>query len=169
MLPSGAPRIDAFPGLTVSAIQTRPFSRGEVRISSPDPRERGTIDANYLSDPRDIEVLTRGTERIREIMQQPAIAKRVVAEVEPGPDVRSPEALERHLREDCQTVYHPVGTCRMGSDPDAVLDPQLRVRGVRGLRVIDASVMPVICSGNTVAASMMIGEKGADLTLADAT
>jgi choline dehydrogenase len=169
MLPSGAPRIDEFPGMTVSAIQTRPFSRGEVRISSPDPRVRGTIDTQYLSDPRDIEVLTRGTERIREIMQQPAIADRVAAEVEPGPDTRSPEALERHLREDCQTVYHPVGTCRMGSDPDAVLDPDLRVRGVRGLRVLDASVMPVICSGNTVAASMMIGEKGADLTLADAT
>ena len=109
----------------------------------------------------------RGTQRIREIMRQPAIAGRVAKEVEPGADVTSPEALERHLRGGCQTVYHPVGTCRMGSDPDAVLDPGLRVRGVRGLRVIDASVMPVICSGNTVAASMMIGEKGADLTLAD--
>jgi choline dehydrogenase len=168
MLPSGAARIDDFPGMTVSAIQTRPFSRGEVRISSPDPKERGTIDVNYLSDPRDIVVLTRGTERIREIVRQPAIADRVAQEREPGAEVVSPEDLERHLREDCQTVYHPVGTCRMGSDPEAVLDPQLRVRGVRGLRVIDASVMPVICSGNTVAAAMMIGEKGADLALADA-
>jgi choline dehydrogenase len=169
LLPSGAPRIDDFPGMTVSAIQTRPFSRGEVRISSPDPRQRGAIDTNYLSDPRDIGVLTRGTQRIREIMQQPAIADRVTAEIEPGPDVTSPEALEQHLRQDCQTVYHPVGTCRMGSDSDAVLDPQLRVRGVSGLRVVDASVMPVISSGNTVAASMIIGEKGADLTLVDAT
>jgi choline dehydrogenase len=168
MLPSGAPSIDDFPGMTVSAIQTRPFSRGEVRISSPDPKERGTIDANYLSDPRDIEVLTRGIERIREIMRQPAIADRLAEEVEPGADATSPEALEHHLRSDCQTVYHPVGTCRMGSDPEAVLDPELRVRGVLGLRVIDASVMPVICSGNTVAAAMMIGEKGADLTLANA-
>ena len=168
LLPSGAATIDAFPGMTVSAIQTRPFSRGEVRIPSADPRERGTIDVNYLSDPRDIDVLTRGTERIREIMGQPALADRVVKEVEPGSDVTSPDAIERHLRADCQTVYHPVGTCRMGSDPEAVLDPALRVRGVRGLRVIDASVMPAICSGNTVAAAMMIGEKGADLTLADA-
>jgi choline dehydrogenase len=168
MLPSGAPRLDRFPGMTVSAIQTRPYSRGEVRIGSPDPKQRGTIDANYLSDPRDIQVLSRGIERIRSIMQQPAIADRVEEEAHPGPDVRSPEALEQYLRSQCQTVYHPVGTCRMGSDPDAVLDPQLRVRGVSGLRVIDASVMPVICSGNTVAASMMIGEKGADLTLADA-
>jgi choline dehydrogenase len=168
MLPTGALRIDDFPGLTVSAIQTHPFSRGEVRIASPDPKQRGSIDTHYLSDPRDIEVLSRGTQRIREIMRQPAIADRVVEEFEPGAGISSPEALERHLRQDCQTVYHPVGTCRMGSDPDAVLDPQLRVRGVRGLRVIDASVMPVISSGNTVAASMMIGEKGADLTLADA-
>jgi choline dehydrogenase len=168
ILPSGAPKLHDFPGMTVSAIQTRPFSRGGLRISSPDPRERGTIDANYLSDPRDIQVLTLGIERIREIMQQPAIADRVVEEIEPGVDVTTPEAIEQHLREACQTVYHPVGTCRMGSDPDAVLDPELRVRGVRGLRVVDASVMPVICSGNTVAASMMIGEKGADLTLADA-
>jgi len=167
MLPSGAVRLDDFPGMTVSAIQTRPFSRGEVRISSPDPKERGTIDANYLSDPRDIHVLCRGIERIRGIMKQPAIADRVEEEVEPGPGISAPDSLEQHLREGCQTVYHPVGTCRMGSDADAVLDPELRVRGVRGLRVIDASVMPVICSGNTVAASMMIGEKGADLTLAD--
>jgi choline dehydrogenase len=168
MLRSGAPRIDDFPGMTVSAIQTRPFSRGEVRISSGDPHERGSIDTNYLSDPRDLEVLMRGMERIRAIMRQPAIAERVAEEAEPGPSTTSAEALEAYLRHDCQTVYHPVGSCRMGSDPDAVLDPQLRVRGVRGLRVIDASVMPVICSGNTVAASMMIGEKGADLTLADA-
>ena len=165
---SGAPTIHSFPGMTVSAIQTRPFSRGEVRIRSGDPRERGTIDANYLSDPRDIQVLTRGMARIREIMRQPAIADRVAEEFEPGADVTSAEAIEHHLREGCQTVYHPVGTCRMGSDPEAVLDPELRVRGVRGLRVIDASVMPVISSGNTVAASMMIGEKGADLVLADA-
>jgi len=168
ILPSGAPKIDDFPGMTVSAIQTHPYSRGEVRIRSRDPHEDGTIDANYLSDPRDIAIFARGLARIRGIMQQPAIADRVVEEVEPGADVTSPEALEHHLRTECQTVYHPVGTCRMGADADAVLDPALRVRGVQGLRVIDASVMPVISSGNTVAPAMMIGEKGADLTLADA-
>jgi choline dehydrogenase len=168
ILPSGAPKIDDFPGMTVSAIQTHPYSRGEVRIRSRDPHEDGTIDANYLGDPRDIAILARGLARIRGIMRQPAIADRVVEEVEPGADVTSPEALEHHLRTECQTVYHPVGTCRMGADADAVLDPALRVRGVQGLRVIDASVMPVISSGNTVAPAMMIGEKGADLTLADA-
>jgi choline dehydrogenase len=168
MSPAGAPLIDEFPGITVSAIQTRPFSRGEVKISSPDPKERGTIDANYLSDERDVGVLIKGMERIRQIMQQPVIARQVAGEVEPGSAVKSSEALEEHLRAGSQTVYHPVGTCRMGSDTDAVVDPELRVRGVQGLRVIDASVMPVISSGNTVAATIMIAEKGADLTLADA-
>ncbi len=168
MSPAGAILLHDFPGMAVSAIQTRPYSRGQVRITSPDPKERGTIDANYLSDPRDVQVLTRGMQRIREIMQQPAIAERVVEEVEPGPGTTSPEDFEQYLRSHCETVYHPVGTCRMGSDADAPLDPQLRVRGLRGLRVIDASVMPTICSGNTVAAAMMIGEKGADLVLTDA-
>jgi choline dehydrogenase len=167
MSKKGVPLIHDFPGMAVSAIQTRPFSRGEVRLRSGDPREPSRIDPKYLSDPRDVRVLTRGIERIRAIMAQPAIAGRVAEEVEPGPEVTSPEAIEAYLRSHCETVYHPAGTCRMGSDPDAVLDPELRVRGVRGLRVIDASVMPTIVSGNTVAASMMIGEKGADLTLAD--
>jgi choline dehydrogenase len=169
MSPAGAPLIDKFPGITVSAIQTRPFSRGAVRISSPDPKQRGTIDTNYLSDERDVGILIKGMERIREIMQQPVIAQQVAEEVEPGSATTSSEALEEHLRTGTQTVYHPVGTCRMGSEESAVLDPQLRVRGVQGLRVIDASVMPVISSGNTVAATIMIAEKGADLTLADAS
>jgi choline dehydrogenase len=168
MSPRGVPVLHDFPGMAVSAIQTRPFSRGEVRITSADPREPSRIDPKYLSDPRDIEVLRRGIQRIRAIMAEPAIASRVAAEIEPGPDVTSDAALEQYLRHHCETVYHPAGTCRMGSDPESVLDPALRVRGVRDLRVIDASVMPMICSGNTVAAAMMIGEKGADVTLADA-
>jgi choline dehydrogenase len=169
MTPAGAPLIDDFPGITVSAIPVRPFSRGEVRISSPDPKKRGTIDVNYLSNQRDITVMIKGMARARAVMQQPVIAQRVAEEVEPGSAHASADALEEYLRASSQTVYHPVGTCRMGSDDKAVLDPQLRVRGVQGLRVIDASVMPVICSGNTVAATIMIAEKGADLTLADAT
>ena len=165
--PDGSPELHKFPGLAVSAIQTRPFSRGEVMINSADPLEDAVINPAYLSDPRDIEVLTRGMRQIRQLMSQPAIASRVVDEMEPGTDCASDEAFEDHLRNHCQTVYHPVGTCRMGSDEASVLDPRLRVRGVTGLRVVDASVMPVICSGNTVAASMMIGEKGADLILED--
>ena len=101
-------------------------------------------------------------------MEQPAIARHVVEELEPGPSVTTKNELGKYLRETAATVYHPVGTCRMGSDDAAVLDPQLRVRGVDGLRVIDASVMPKIISGNTNAPSIMIGEKGSDLVLADA-
>lgn len=157
------PGIDSWPGMTVSAIQTRPFSRGEVKITSADPAIRAQVDMNYLSDYRDIEALSSGIRQIREIMQEPEIAQHLVEELEPGPDATSDTALEKHLRETASTVYHPAGTCRMGGDELAVLDPQLRVRGVGGLRVVDCSVMPVITSGNTNAPAIMIGEKGADL------
>lgn len=158
--------IDDFAAITVSAIQTRPFSRGRYRITGAEA-VKGALDMGYLSDPRDAEILASGMMRIREIMQQPAIAKRIREEVEPGPGIASIEALQTHLRGAASTVYHPVGSCRMGSDAGAVVDPELRVRGVAGLRVADSSIMPVIPSGNTNAPSMMIGEKGADLILAD--
>ncbi len=164
----GEIRVDSFPGITVSAINTRPSSRGEVKIQSADPSERAGIHTNYLSDDRDIELLTAGMRRVREIMKQPAIAKRVVAELEPGPACTSADDLEKYLRATTSTVYHPVGTCRMGADDAAVLDPQLKLRGVEGVRVIDASIMPTITSGNPNAPCIMIGEKGADLVLADA-
>jgi choline dehydrogenase len=162
---NGAPQIDPIPAITASAIQTRPFTRGEYRISSADPRERGNIDINYLSDYRDIEVLAKGMKRIRQIMGQAAIRQYVAEEVEPGAGADSIDVLERYLRSTSGTVYHPAGTCRMGADDRAVLDPRLRVRGVHGLRVVDASIMPVITSGNTNAPVIMIGEKAADLIL----
>ncbi len=164
----GAPVVDPFPGITVSAINTRPSSRGEVQIQSADPKERARIHTNYLSNQRDIELLTTGLRRVREIMKQPAIARHVVGELEPGPACTSADDLEQYLRATASTVYHPVGTCRMGSDEAAVLDPRLRLRGVEGVRVIDASVMPTITSANPNAPCIMIGEKGADLVLADA-
>jgi choline dehydrogenase len=105
--------------------------------------------------------------RIREIMRQPAIASLLSAEIEPGPQVCSRQALEQYLRSTAGTVWHPAGTCRMGADDRSVLDPQLRVRGIEGLRVADASVMPVITSGNTNAPTIMIGEKAADMILMD--
>ncbi len=160
---AAGPGIDPWPGMTVSAIQTRPFSRGEVKITSADPGVRAEVNMNYLSDHRDIEALSSGMRRIREIMQEPVIAQHVTEELEPGPDATSDVALEKHLRNTASTVYHPAGTCRMGADEHAVLDPHLRVRGTDGLRVIDCSVMPVITSGNTNAPTIMIGEKGADL------
>ncbi len=160
--------VDSFPGITVSAINTRPSSRGEVKIQSANPRERARIHTNYLSDHRDIELLTAGMRRVREIMKQTAIARRIVSELEPGPACTAADDLEKYLRATTSTVYHPVGTCRMGTDEAAVLDPQLRLRGVDGLRVIDASIMPTITSANPNAPCIMIGEKGADLVLADA-
>lgn len=167
VLGNGVVEIDEIPAITVSAIQTRPFSRGEVRVTSADPRKRSSIDCNYLSDERDIEVMLRGMERIREIVRQPAIASRIAEEIEPGAAATTTEMLTQYLRVSAGTVYHPAGTCRMGSDERAVLDPRLRVRGVDGLRVIDASVMPTITSGNTNAPTIMIAEKGAEMVLAD--
>ncbi|PKP72055.1 MAG: choline dehydrogenase [Alphaproteobacteria bacterium HGW-Alphaproteobacteria-5] len=169
MKANGVIGIDDFPGMTVSAIQTRPFSRGAVRIESADPRVRAKIHIDYLSDERDVATLSKGMAHIREIMTQPEIARHVVEEVEPGADQSSRAALEHHLRTTASTVYHPVGTCRMGADAGAVLDPELRVRGAEGLRVIDASIMPVITSGNTNAPAIMIGEKGADMVRRAAT
>jgi len=166
--PTGAVAVDSSPGITVSAINVQPFSRGEVKITSADPAARASVFTNYLSDDRDIETLTNGIAKLREIMRQPAIEPLITKELEPGPATTSPQDIEAYLRRAASTVYHPVGTCRMGSDQRAVLDPRLRVCGVDGLRVIDASVMPKIISGNTNAPSIMIGEKGAELVLADA-
>jgi choline dehydrogenase-like flavoprotein len=164
---SGEVVIDEVPAITSSVIQTRPFSRGEFRITSADPAQRGEIHINYLSDSRDVETLIKGMEHIRKIMSQPVIADLVEEEIEPGIQSNSLEQLGHYLRSTAGTVYHPAGTCRMGVDPGAVVDPDLKVNGVSGLRVVDASIMPVITSGNTNAPSIMIGEKGSDLLLKD--
>ena len=166
--PGGAVEIDEVSAITASAIQTRPFSRGDVRIVSSDPSESPIIDANYLSDERDVTALTHGLNFVRNIMLQPAIAPLLAEELEPGSQAASKELLEGYLRRSAGTVYHPAGTCRMGGDDKSVVDPQLRVRGVRQLRVIDCSIMPVITSGNTNAPAIMIGEKGAAMVLSDA-
>lgn len=166
--PGGKIMIDRVAAITASVIQTRPFSRGRIRIQSADPASRPAIDVRYFDDERDIDVLLAGMARIREIMRTPCIATRIDREIEPGAAMQGREQLKQYLRERAGTVYHPAGTCRMGSDEQAVVDPQLRVRGIEGLRVVDASIMPVITSGNTNAPAIMIGEKGADLVLADA-
>jgi choline dehydrogenase len=149
-----------YPGFTVSACQCRPDSRGSVQIRSSDPAVAPTIVTHYLREPRDLRTLVEGLRITREIYRQPAFADRWVEEKLPG-DVD----LEQFARKFGGTVFHPTSTCRMGVDAGAVVDPQLRVRGVQGLRVIDASVMPRLVSSNTNAASIMIGEKGAALVL----
>jgi len=165
VMENGEVAIDDVSAITASAIQTRPFSRGEYKISSSDPRQRGEIDINYLSDERDVEVLAKGMDHIRKIMSQPLIADLVAEEIEPGIEANTKALLDNYLRSMAGTVYHPVGTCRMGVDENAVVDPELKVNGLSSLRVIDASIMPVITSGNTNAPSIMIGEKGSELVL----
>lgn len=159
--------VDDFPAFTASVIQTRPYSRGSLKIQSSDPTQRDLLDINYLSDERDVEALLAGMDQIREVAKQSAIANIIEEESEPGSSANTREVLEKYLRSTAGTVYHPAGSCRMGIDDKAVVDPQLKVKGAEGLRVIDASIMPVISSGNTNAPTIMIAEKGADLILAD--
>jgi choline dehydrogenase len=142
----------------------QPRSRGTVRLASADPTDAPILDPGYLSESADLDVLIEGLEMIREIMAQPSIARHVKLEIEFGPSFKG-QALRDEVLNRATTVYHPVGSCRMGVDDLAVVDPQLRVRGVEGLRVADASIMPTIISGNTNAPSIMIGEKCAELIL----
>jgi choline dehydrogenase len=154
-----------FPGFTAAVTQCRPRSRGTLRIGSTDPGEAPRIEPNYLAAALDREVLVDGLEMARDIFRQRAFSDLYELELRPGPDCRSRAELLAFARRTASTAYHPVGTCRMGSDARSVVDPSLRVRGVDGLRVIDASVMPQIVSGNTNAASIMLGERGASLVL----
>lgn len=154
-----------YSGFTASACQCRPRSRGRLRIASPDPFASPEIETNYLAEPHDRNVLVAGIRMLRDIYHWPAFRGLVDAEVLPGPGCVTDEDLLEFARMRGGTVFHPVGTCRMGSDPGAVVDPGLRVRGVERLRVIDASIMPDMISANTNAAAIMIGERGADLVI----
>ena len=152
------------PGCSVFPTLIYPESRGTVRLASPDATVAPLIDPGYLRAPKDTEVLIEGIAMVREIMAGTGDNK---GEIGPGPSYASEPAMRRELPNYVHSVYHPVGTCRMGadSDPRAVVDPQLRVRGVQGLRVADASIMPSITGGNTNAPSIMIGERAAELML----
>ena len=159
--------LHAYPGFTAAVWQCHPRSRGRLRIRSTDPAEAPTIEPRYLSDDLDQRTLVAGIRMLREIYAQPSFRELFEAEVLPGPDARTDEQLLDFARHAGGTVFHCVGTCRMGvdADPGAVVDPQLRVRGVERLRVVDASVMPTVTSANTNAASLMIGERGARMIL----
>jgi len=157
-----------FAGFSASATQCRPLSRGHVRIGSADPLAPPRIRSNYLVEDHDARTLVAGLKMLREIVAQPAFAALSDGtEYMPGNDLKSDAEIERFARERGGTVFHPSGTCRMGSDDRAVVDARLRVRGVDALRVIDASIMPAMVSTNTNAATIMIGEKGAALMLED--
>lgn len=153
------------PGLTTAPCQIRPESRGTVHLRSPDPAAHPAIRPNYLSDPIDRRTIVEGLKWARKIVEQPAMDPYRGPEIGPGPDVESDDELLAFARAYGTTIYHPVGTCKMGMDAAAVVDPQLRVRGIGHLRVVDASVMPRITSGNTNAPTIMIAEKAADMIL----
>ena len=159
--------IDRLSGFSIGGFRLHPQSRGSIHVRSPDPLEHPGIQPNYLSHPADCTHALALLRLIRRIASQPALKAVIVAEHRPGPTVRDDEALLDYARETGQTAWHTVGTCRMGKADDSVVDARLRVHGVQGLRVIDASVMPTIPSSNTNAPSIMIGEKGADLILED--
>ncbi|HVY17526.1 MAG TPA: GMC family oxidoreductase N-terminal domain-containing protein [Rhodopila sp.] len=154
-------------GMTVAVCPVRPDSRGTIMARSADPAEKAVITPNYLSDPADIRVLTAGMRFSRQIFAQPAIARYSAFETLPGKDVESDDGFLDYARKFGTTIYHPVGTCRMGDGPSAVVDSRLRVHGLEGLRVIDASVMPTLTTGNTNAPTIMIGEKGAAMIRED--
>ena len=140
-----------------------PRSRGSITLRSADPAAKPRILTNSLTEPEDVAALVAGTRLAREIAAAPPFAEVLGREVRPGPDAVTDQDLEDDLRRRVDLLYHPVGTCRIGTDADAVVDPELRVRGVEGLRVIDASVMPTVPSGNTHAPTVAVAERGADL------
>lgn len=155
-------------GVTLNSCHLRPRSRGSVRLASSDPAKAPLIDPNYLSDPHDRAMSIRGLKLTQEIMAQAPLAKYVLAERLPGPDVRTDAEYFDFICEHSKTSHHCAGTCRMGSDPAAVVDPRLRLNGIAGLRVVDNSIMPKVISSNTNAAAIMIGEKAADMIRQDA-
>ena len=150
-------------GVTLNSAYLRPRSRGTVRLASSDPLAAPLIDPNYWADPFDREMSIRGLKLAREIMRQDALKPFVKAERLPGPDVQTEKDYFEYACRHAKTDHHPAGTCRMGIDPDAIVDPELRFNGIEGLRVADASIMPTLVSSNTNAPTIMIAEKAADM------
>jgi len=149
--------------LAIAAVVLRPDSRGSIELQSADPDAKPVIRPGYYSEGGDLDLLVEGVKIARSVTEAGALARICVEESLPGPGVNSDADLEDYVRVTSDTIFHPVGTCKMGTDDQAVVDPQLRVRGVESLRVIDASIMPTITSSPTNAPAIMIGEKGADM------
>jgi choline dehydrogenase len=153
-------------GVTINTCNLRPRSIGQVTLRSSDPLDDPAIDPNFLDDPYDLKVSIEAFKLGRQILSASSFAPLIRREHMPGSDIQTDEQIRSYIRRWAKTDYHPVGTCKMGNDDMAVVDQQLRVRGMDGLRVIDASIMPTLISGNTQAPSIMIGEKGAAILLA---
>lgn len=159
----GAISLDKFPGINASCSLLRPEARGRIHLASANPRDYPLIYANYLDNPVDLHVMREGLRWIRKTFETEPLSRFIKSEHAPGKAIQSDSEWENFIRDCAQSVYHPVGTCAMGNDQMAVLDHELRVRGVDGLRVVDASAMPRITSSNTNAPTIMIGEKGAEM------
>ena len=159
--------LDPYPGFSIGCYVLRPESQGSVHIRSPEAGDPPQIRANYLAAEHDMRTIVAALRMIRKIAAQPGLARHIVRETRPGPEANTDEALLDHARATGQTSYHPIGTCRMGNDERAVVDAKLKVHGIEGLRVCDASIMPTMVASNTNAPSIMIGEKASDLVLAD--
>jgi choline dehydrogenase len=162
------PKLSSQSGVTCYAHPMRPESKGHIHITSGDPLRPPAINFNFLSSPSDAELTARAVRIACSIMTAPAMAPLRVTELAPGANRRTDDEIIDWVKGAAETTYHPVGTCKMGQDPMAVVDHRLRVHGIEGLRVADASIMPVLTSGNTNAPSIMIGEKAADMVLQDA-
>ncbi len=159
--------VHPFSAFTTSVCQLRPHSSGHLEIKSTDPLQHPAIHPNYLSDERDLEVAVESIKVARRIAEAPALAAEILDEYVPGREYQTDEELLLAARKFSQTIYHPTSTCKMGNDDMAVVDDRLRVHGINGLRVADASIMPEITSGNTNAPAIMIGEKASDMILKD--
>jgi choline dehydrogenase len=162
-------RPDPYPGFLLSVSPCRPTSRGHLQIRSADPFAAPSIHPNYFSSEGDMAEMLAGVRFIRKLAATPAMSTLIAEELQPGSSVRAENDLVSDIRQRCGTVFHPVGTCRMGPDPtDAVVDSALKAHGLGRLRVVDASIFPTVTSGNTNAPTIMVAEKGADLILRDA-
>jgi len=157
--------LDPHSGFTVGVMALKPRSRGWVHVGSSDPLAHPKIDPKYLDDPRDANVLLTGIKAVRRIAGFPALRRLIVRETRPGSAVVSDDQIMDYIRETTQTTWHVVGSCKMGRDREAVVDTELRVRGVSGLRVIDSSIFPTIPSSNTNAPTIALGERGAEMVL----
>ena len=160
-------KVHPYSGFTLSVCQLRPESRGHIRIRSTDPREAPEISPNYLSTELDQRTAVAAVKAARAIAASHALSPLVRREVKPGPTVNTDAEILTFCRQHGATIFHPVGTCRMGVDAGAVVDPRLRVNGIQGLRVVDCSVMPTLVSGNTHAAAVMLAEKAVDMIRED--
>ncbi len=164
----GQVAVDGFPGMGVSVYQLRPTATGTVTLASPDAADKPLLTPNFLTSAYDVETMIEGIRTIRRIMAAPPMASRVVAEEIPGPGIASDDQIHRFMEETGNSAHHQGGTARMGNDPMAVVDARLRVHGVERLRVVDASIMPFLTSGNTNAPTIMIGVKAAAMIRQDA-